>query len=87
MEKERALTVDKVKAAALSFASARVTDALRGGLAVTEAFEPGFMRRARQRRRHLARIAKSEAEADRGENGQGPAQGGAVAGKINGGRA
>ena len=65
MEKERALTVDKVKAAALNFASARVTDALRGGLAVTEAFEPGFMRRARQRRRHLARIAKSEAEADR----------------------
>ena len=65
MERERALTAAKVKTAAVNFANARATDVLRAGLAVTDFFEPGFMRRARQRRRHLRRIERSEAEADR----------------------
>jgi len=38
---------------------------LAAGVEITNIFEPGFMRRARQRRRHLGRIAQAEADADR----------------------
>jgi hypothetical protein len=65
MERDRRLTLEKVQRGLQAFAADRATDVLRVGMEVATIFEPGFMRRARQQRRHLARIAKAEADADR----------------------
>jgi len=64
-EADRRLTREKVQKAVVGFAQDRAVDALNAGLEVSSYFEPGFMRRARQRRRHLGRIAQAEADADR----------------------
>ena len=62
---DRKLTKEKVMAVVTGFAQDRAADLLNIGIEVSSIFEPGFMRRARQRRRHLARIEVSEAEASR----------------------
>jgi hypothetical protein len=64
-ENERRLTLEKIQKAVVGFAQDRAVDALNTGLEVSSFFEPGFMRRARQRRRHLARISQAEADAQR----------------------
>jgi hypothetical protein len=65
MERDRRLTLEKVQRGVQAFAADRATDVLRAGMEVVNIFEPGFMRRARQQRRHLARIAQAEADAER----------------------
>jgi len=64
-ENERRLTLEKIQKAAARFTKDRAVDTFAIGLEVTSFFEPGFMRRARQRRRHLARISQAEADAQR----------------------
>jgi len=63
--KDRRLTAEKIKNGAISFAQDRAADVLNQGLDLVGVFEPGFMRRARQRRRNLDLIERSEADAKR----------------------
>ena len=63
--RDRRLTFEKVQLAAIAFAQDRAADLLYAGVELSNVFEPGFMRRARQRRRHLARLEVSDAEAAR----------------------
>jgi hypothetical protein len=64
-ENERRLTMGNIQRAADRFINDRAVDTFAIGLEVSSLFEPGFMRRARQRRRHLARISQAEADAQR----------------------
>jgi hypothetical protein len=62
---DRRLTLGKITNAAVNFAQDRAADLISAGLDVVTIFEPGFMRRARQRRRHLALLEVARAEAER----------------------
>lgn len=62
---DRRLTLEKIKQGTLNFAQNRAADVVNQGLDLVGVFEPGFMRRARHRRRNLKLVSSSEADAKR----------------------
>ena len=64
-EKERRLTLCHIRLTAADFAMEKRDEARLAALEMCAIFEPGFMRRARQRRINLAKISRAEDDANR----------------------
>jgi hypothetical protein len=63
--RDRRLTLEKVKNGVVEFAQNKAAVAMNQTLDLVGVFEPGFMRRARHRRRNLKLVDLSEADAKR----------------------